>query len=150
MYSLFIEQFRVDALIAKIARCGGYDLGFEAELTVTTKDLDDEGFVVHNEKLVDLVRNWFKYGQSEERSGCPSIWRASCEQLTEGLVNVVTQMVPKGRLVSVHARVFNHMGHTDLVWKKGQKVPDFPRLATAEEIEETKEYNRLHGVESMC
>jgi hypothetical protein len=153
LFSIQINPFEIPALISVVARCGGYDQGFEAEIEVTTNDLDSDGFVVHNEKLVEAIRNMFGKGNIEgidESLDEPVVWRASCEQLTAGIAHVIINMIPLERLEVIHVKVFNHLGHTSIDWIPSDAIPEFPRRATEDEIAETIRQNKAAGRESRC
>lgn len=78
------------------------------------------------------------------------VWRASCEQLTEGIANVVAGMIPAERLLSMNIKVHNHMGYTSLDWVAGNEIPPFPRRATEQEIADTIAENKRRGYRSSC
>ena len=151
-FSIFIERFRVEAFIAAASRCGGYDRGFDAQINITVDSLDDSGFVIENEGLVEKLQMQFAFGTTKAES-CGtdrSIWKASCEQLTAGIANVIATLIPKERLIALDIQVFNQLGFTRLQWDMGDTIPEFPRLATKEEIRETQRQNRELGIASVC
>lgn len=137
--SIFLNRFRVEAALVDDMVCGGYDGGFECEVEVFVDRLDADGFAVHNERFVQTVRDEFARGT----------FKASCEELSAGVAFVATQMVDD-RLTSVHVRVYNLTGYTTAVWKRGMKIPTFPRFATDKEIERTHERREAQVPRSRC
>ncbi len=117
--TLFLKKFSVPADLADDNVCGGYDGQFRVSLSVTSTDLDNAGFVTHNENLIRAIRDRFAPVNGK--------LKASCEELAGGVINVTHDLMG-GRLVAAKARVFNLTGHVDVTWAAGLPVPPFPRV----------------------
>ena len=113
--TIFLARFKVKTTLAGDAVCGGYDGEFDTDVGVTTDELDENGFVVHNELFIEAVRQRFSQG----------VYKATCEQLALGVVNVAgTELGP--RLTKVVARCYNLTGWVEAVWHRGMEMPPFP------------------------
>ncbi|MEN9605016.1 MAG: hypothetical protein RJB39_701 [Candidatus Parcubacteria bacterium] len=153
VFTIFVEEFEVPCLLAAVARCGGYDQKFGAEVSISTRSLDADGFVVHNERLVERIQWKFaldnETGKGRLLDGSV-VWKASCEELAAGVANVVASLVHPNRLAAMQVKVFNELGHVTLDWTAGDQIPPFPRRATKQEIKDTKKKNEQQGFHSPC
>jgi len=112
---LVILPFEIPAKLAAVNACGGWSKKFRAAITLEVRQLDDMGFVVENQSLIANVRAYF--GKAK--------YRASCEQLCQGIVNLSHNLVG-ARLTRTTVQVFNLTGYTEVVWSKGEQVPPLP------------------------
>ena len=120
--TLVILPFWIPAKLADNAACGGYNKRFRAEIHLTVTTLDCDGFVVENLSLIKACRDRFKM----------TMYKASCEELSMGIVNIAHEMLGD-RLITATVKVFNLTGYTQTVWKRGELIPPFPRLASVSE-----------------
>jgi hypothetical protein len=123
-----LKRLSVNAQLVDDAICGGYDGSFEGDLDV----LYVPGRDFLNEREV-------RYVVQQSFSG--SLMKASCEELTAGMVHAVVGAF-KGQARSVASRVYNLTGFAETIWSFQQEVPSFPRPATKGEIKRTEERRR--------
>lgn len=112
--TLVTDPFKVEAKLSPENACGGWDKEFEAELSVSVNQLDQDGFVIEAKSLIETVQDYF----------APATYRASCEQLAQCIINLVHSQVPHA--LAIKARVFSLTGHIRIDWNKGDQVPELP------------------------
>lgn len=138
-HTLVIDRRACPVKLADAFVCGGVKNKFHYSAKVTTRGLTSEGFVTEVKALIDDIEYAFDRGEiryvgcTEPASG--QVLKASCEELAQGVLNVIAYRVPGLETCSVV--VENLTGHVLLDWQKGERVEPFPRKATAAEQGET-------------
>ena len=116
---LVINPFDVRARLAEGHACGGWDEKFKTQVTLTSQNLDEHGFVVENLTVIRTIRKFFK-GKK---------YVASCEQLCQCIARICLDLVGE-RLTHVHVKVYNLTGHLEMDWDKGESIPPLPFCVT--------------------
>ncbi len=117
--TLSISTRAVRTDLAQEFVCGGVEDHFEYECQITTRGLTAEGFVTEVKAFIDEVEEAF-----DPRHG---MFKASCEQLSHGVAHIAHKMTKN--MVECYVSVTNLTGDVTFIWKKGDKVPAFPKLA---------------------
>lgn len=118
--SVDCDNLRAAARLADNAVCGGYNGEFVYDLRLVFSGERPGKLYIESK-----VQSDFDLG----------MLKASCEELAGGLVNSVQFCSP----LAVVARVYNLTGYAEVCWKAGMRVPDFPRLATPDEMLRTRD-----------
>lgn len=138
-HTLVINKRNCPVKLADAFVCGGVKNKFVYSAKVTTRGITSEGFVTEVKALIDDIEYAFDRGEiryvgcTEPASG--QVLKASCEELAQGVLNVIAYRVHNLEACSVV--VENLTGHVLLEWSKGEAVAPFPRKATEEEQGET-------------
>jgi hypothetical protein len=112
---LVILPFEIEAKLADSTACGGWDKRFKASIDVACVQLDEHGFVIENQTLIQCVRDYFAKAK----------YVASCEQLCQCLVHICYEQVGE-RMTQCKVRTYNLTGFTELQWYCGQEIPPLP------------------------
>lgn len=138
-HTLVIDRRPVPVRLADAFVCGGVKNKFLYRAKITTRGLTSEGFVTEVKALIDDIEYAFDRGEIRH-VGCTEpapgqVLKASCEELAQGVLNVIAYRVPNLETCSVV--VANLTGHVHLEWQRGEAVASFPRKATEAEQGET-------------
>lgn len=127
LITLHIEHGKIPVKLVDNGRCGGVDDAFIVDYDLGVRELDEDGYVIEVHAFNTLLAERF------HANGKPL--RASCEQLAMGVVSVAAERLPG--LESAWVKVYNLTGSIRVEWKAGDEVPEFPRVATANEARAT-------------
>jgi hypothetical protein len=116
---LVILPFEIEAKLSNEYACGGWDKRFKASMTLECEQLDEHGFVVENQTLIQTVRDYF----------AKSKYQASCEQLCQCIARISHDLMGD-RLTRAQVQVFNLTGYTEIEWTKGTSIPPLPFCET--------------------
>jgi hypothetical protein len=126
---VIIRDRFVAATLVDVAVCGGYNGKFKCDLTLHAGGND-----VDTRQLMEDIEFAFSANQ----------WKASCEELCQGLAYAAyntNNKIMKG----VVARVYNKTGYGECRWEEGLELPDFPREATPGEYQQSQERRYAGG-----
>lgn len=112
---LVILPFEIEARLSESTACGGWDKRFKAGVMCECYELDENGFVIENQTLIQNIRDYFAQAK----------YKASCEQLCQCIAHLCFRMTGK-RLTRVTVQVFNLTGYTEIDWQAGSEVPPLP------------------------
>lgn len=116
---LVILPFEIEATLSNQYACGGWDKRFKASMTLECVALDEHGFVVENQTLIQAVRDYF----------ATSKYRASCEELCQCIANIAHKLMGD-RLTRATVQVYNLTGYTEIDWTQGTAIPPLPFCET--------------------
>lgn len=126
---LHIERRSISVRLLKLTACGGVEGEFEYELKISHRLLDNSGFVYEVSEIANYIERCFY------NDGDPL--KASCEQLCQGLIHCVLDLMPEA--TDVTAKVWNLYGYVESSYDRYQHdKPPFPAEPTAEELETSK------------
>lgn len=123
-YTLNLLRQIANAKLLSNKRCGlgdGTNDRFEYDMYIETDKLNSDGFVIDN-AITEEIEHLYNF----------SFYQASCEILAGGLIAFVIDKLG-GRATKVTCHITNNTGDVEVVWDKGDKLPEVPRAATWEE-----------------
>lgn len=131
--TLHIKFHTFPVQLADNAACGGVENEFKMSCDITSRGLNQDGFVVEVGSFIKAVEAaYYAHGR---------MLKASCEELAGGVVFLAHRILGDS-LVKMHVMVNNLTGWVAVVWEQGEEVPLFPREATDAEVEATEKARR--------
>lgn len=118
-FTLITNPFNVDAKIIHQDACGGYSKQFRAQIEVECNKLDQHGFVIEVNSIVESVQNFF----------ATATYKASCEELAACVIKIILDL-GGDKLTRVQAEVFGANGRIRAEWRKGDEMPHLPLCVT--------------------
>lgn len=132
--TLRINRFAVPVSLADEFVCGGVQDQFVTAVELSTRGLTQEGFVYEVHRFMEEVQTAFNPDR---------MLVASCESLAGGVAFVAHRLLGD-RLDRVNVVVENRTGSVQLLWEKGDELPEFPQQATAAQKKATKDRRGYH------
>lgn len=128
-HKIYINRRSTAVRLLKTTACGGVEGEFEYSLEISHRFLDPSGFVYEVSEIVNYIERCFY------NNGGPL--KASCEQLCQGLIHCVLDLMPEA--IEVKAAVQNLYGRITATYDRYQDPkPPFPAEPTAEELATSK------------
>lgn len=124
-HKIYINKRSASVRLLKTTACGGVEGEFEYVLEISHRLLDPNGFVYEVSEIVNYIERCF-YNHGDPL-------KASCEQLCQGLIHCVLDLMPEA--LEVKAAVQNLYGRITATYDRYQDPkPPFPAEPTAEEL----------------
>lgn len=124
-HKIYINKRSAAVRLLKTTACGGVEGEFKYVLEISHRLLDSSGFVYEVSEIVNYIERCF-YNHGDPL-------KASCEQLCQGLIHCVLDLMPEA--LEVKAEVWNLYGSITATYDCYQHdKPQFPAEPTAEEL----------------